>query len=102
MGLTQKKFGSKLGITGSAVCNYENGSRTITEQVIMAICREYNVNRSWLIDGIGDMFICSPDSILDKLAMQFELNEEEIEFIRDFCKLSKEQRDIVLRFMRGI
>ncbi len=50
LNLSQSEFGKKLGITESAVCSYENNRRIPSEQVIMAICREFNVNRPWLMD----------------------------------------------------
>lgn len=99
VGLNQKKFGEKIGITGAAICNYENGSRSLTEQVIISVCREFNVNRSWLVDGIGEMFSNLPETLLDELTSQYQLTESEKEFILEFCKLPKEHRKIVLNFM---
>ena len=55
LGLNQSDFGKRIGVTRSAVCNYENGSRSIGEQVILAICREFNVSETWLRTGSGDM-----------------------------------------------
>lgn len=62
LALSQDDFGKKIGVTRSAVCNYENGSRAITEQTIKAICREFNVNEDWLRNGVGDMFIDIDDT----------------------------------------
>lgn len=101
LGLNQEDFGSKLGLTRSAICNYENGSRTLMEQTIISICREFNVNRAWLTDGIGEMFTNLPETILDELALQFELSDGEKDLVADFCKLPKEQRVIVMNFLRG-
>ena len=55
LGLNQADFGKRIGVTRSAVCNYENGSRSIGEQVVLAICREFNVSETWLRTGSGDM-----------------------------------------------
>jgi len=101
LGLNQEDFGSKIGLTRSAICNYENGSRTLMEQTIISICREFNVNRVWLVEGTGDMFTNLPETILDELALQFDLSEEEKGLVADFCNLSKEQRTIIMRFLRG-
>ena len=100
--LSQKDFGEKIGITESAICNYENGSRPLTDQIILSICREYGANREWLIYGTGEMLSDLPESLLDELAVQFQLTEDEKAFIHDFCTLSKEHRKIVLNFMRNI
>ena len=101
LGLSQDKFGEKLGVTRTAVCAWENGRRGISEQTIISICREFNVNRSWLVDGIGDIFNNLPETILDELAIQFDLSNEEKELVADFCNLSKEQRMIIMSFLRG-
>jgi len=101
LGLNQEDFGSKIGLTRSAICNYENGSRTLMEQTIISICREFNVNRVWLVEGIGDMFTNLPETILDELALQFDLSVDEKELVADFCNLSKEQRTVIMRFLRG-
>ena len=101
LGLSQDKFGEVLGVTRTAVCAWENGRRGVSEQTIISICREFNVNRSWLVEGTGDMFTNLPETILDELALQFELSEEERELVADFCNLSKEQRTIIMRFLRG-
>lgn len=55
--LTQEEFAKKLGITGSGLSNIESGKRSLTEQMIKAICREFNVSYAWLTEGLGDMFV---------------------------------------------
>lgn len=54
-GLTQVEFGSKIGVKGNTVTNYETGLRNPTDAVILSICREFNINEEWLTDGIGEM-----------------------------------------------
>lgn len=56
LGLTLEKFGEPLGVTKTAISRLENGVNGITDQMVKSICREYNVNEEWLIDGIGEMF----------------------------------------------
>lgn len=51
--LTLEKFGEKLGVGKTAISNIENGNRNLTGQMIKAICREFNVNESWLRTGEG-------------------------------------------------
>lgn len=101
LNLSQSKFGEALGVTRTAVCAWENGRRSISEQTIISICREFNVNRAWLVEGVGDMFTNLPETILDELALQYELTDLEKDLVGDFCKLPKEQRNIVITFLRG-
>ena len=56
VGLTLEKFGSKIGFSKGAMSTMESGTRGVTEQTILAICREFNVNEEWLRNGSGPMF----------------------------------------------
>ena len=47
------------------------------------------------------MFTNLPETILDELALQYELTDDEKNLVSDFCQLPKEHRKIVLNFMRG-
>ena len=57
LGLTQDKFGEKLGIKKSAVSKIEKSENGVTDQMFKSICREFNVNEEWLRDGVGEMFV---------------------------------------------
>ncbi|MEY8518949.1 helix-turn-helix transcriptional regulator [Lachnospiraceae bacterium 29-84] len=101
LGMNQKNFAGRLGITDSGLSNLESGKRNLTEQMIISICREFNVNRAWLVEGVGDMFTDLPETVLDELALQFDLCDDEIGFVADFCKLPKQDRDVIIGFLRG-
>lgn len=51
--MTMEQFGKSLGVTKAAISKLENGQRNLTEQMIKAICREFNVNEHWLRTGEG-------------------------------------------------
>lgn len=55
--LSQEAFGSKIGITGSSVSYIESGRSVLTEQNILAVCRVFDVNETWLRAGDGEMFV---------------------------------------------
>ena len=57
LGLTLEKFGSQLGVSKVAISRIENGINNVTEQMCKSICREFNVNETWLRTGKGEMFI---------------------------------------------
>ena len=57
MNLTLEKFGSRVGVQKSAVSKIEKGDVALTDQMFRLICREFNVNPSWLRDGSGEMFV---------------------------------------------
>ena len=52
LGLTMEKF----GVGKTAISKIENGERNLTDQMTLSICREFNVNGTWLRTGDGEMF----------------------------------------------
>lgn len=58
--LSMRAFGERIGISGPSVARIESGENNPSEQTIRAICSEFNVNRDWLVDGIGDMRASRP------------------------------------------
>ncbi len=59
--LSQEDFGSRLGVTKTAISRLESGNRNITEQMLRAICREFGASYLWLTTGEGSMFEDSRD-----------------------------------------
>lgn len=55
LGMNQAEFGSKIGISNTAVSKWEKGENTVPESAIKSIVREFGVSESWLRDGTGDM-----------------------------------------------
>lgn len=51
-----EKFGERLGIKKNTVSQLENGVNNVTDQMVKAICREYDINPDWLRTGEGEMF----------------------------------------------
>ena len=57
LNLTLEKFGKSLGVGKTAISKIENGENNLTDQMLISICREYNVSEEWLRDGTGEMFV---------------------------------------------
>ena len=56
LGFTMEKFGDKIGIKKSAISLIESGKNKVTDANIKSICREFNVDYTWLTTGKGNMF----------------------------------------------
>lgn len=54
--LTQREFANRIGMKQNSIGQIEIG-RNPSDQTIISICREFNVNESWLRTGEGEMFI---------------------------------------------
>ncbi len=56
-GLTQQEFAERLNIGRGTLANYEVGRNEPIDAVVSLICREFDVNETWLRTGEGEMFI---------------------------------------------
>ena len=54
--LTQEEFAERIGLKRNSIAQIEIGTRVPSNQVILSICREFNVNELWLRTGEGEMF----------------------------------------------
>lgn len=54
-GLTMEAFGEQVGVSKSFVSMVESGKANASDQTILFICREFNVNETWLRTGEGEM-----------------------------------------------
>jgi transcriptional regulator with XRE-family HTH domain len=77
LGLTQDKFGEKLGMSYAAVSLIELGKTTVNEKHIKLIAGVFGVNEEWLRDGKGSM-----------------LNDEAIPGAKDLMNTYKELIDV--------
>ena len=53
--LSQKNFAEKLKIQSQTYSKYENGDRSLPDEIKLRIC-EMGVNPGWLLTGEGEMF----------------------------------------------
>lgn len=77
--LTLEEFGRRLGVSKAAISRLEKGERNITEQMILAICREFDVNEDWFRNGTG-----GPDNMLIP---------EDMSYIQNIGKLGNEKNE---------
>ena len=102
LSLTMEEFGKSVGVTSSAISNIENGKRNLTDQMILSICREFNVNENWIKTGQGEMFTPEPENEFDVFAKNFNLNDFERNFLEKYLKLSKQEREAVTIFIESL
>lgn len=100
--LSQEAFGRALGVTKTAICGIEAGRRGLTEQMAKSICREFNVNYDWLKDGKGEMFDAVPETLVDELAQEFQLDDLDKRIILGYLRLSEADRGAIKRYVQNI
>lgn len=54
--LSQKAFGTKIGIAQTSYANYEGGKSSVPSNVLEQIAKSTGVNLNWLITGAESMF----------------------------------------------
>lgn len=92
--LTLEKFAEPLGVNKSAISRLESGVNNITDQMILAICRTYNVNEEWLRNGTGPVFDDIPEEDESALALVEVADDPVImAFLKEYVKLDKTLRN---------
>lgn len=81
--LSQEDFGKRLGVTGASISRLEKGERNITEQMILSICREFNVNEKWLRHDEGEMFLPFEDEVAEMVSQLLEVSNPFYDLILD-------------------
>lgn len=94
LGLTTRAFGESINITGGAITNMEKGRRDITDRTIKDICREYNVNPDWLINGNEPMF----NDVFEGLT----LSEDVRELAEQYSLLSDKDKALFKNLLRSL
>lgn len=99
LGLSGEKFGEKIGLKRNSLSQIETGKNNLSEQNILAICREFNVNEEWLRSGTGEMF---KDMTLDEEIISFigdiqwdASNTFKKRFISAIAKLNEEEWEVL-------
>lgn len=102
LSLTLEKFGEKLGVGKTAISKIEKEERSLTEQMTKAICREFNVNYEWLTAEEGEMFSDLPQTVLDELCQQYDLDDLDRSLIDEYLKLDAADRKVLKDYIRNV
>ena len=108
--LTLEKFAKPLGVGKTAISNIENESRNLTDQMIISICREYNVNEEWLRSGDGEPFkklskeeeIASYVEDLLSDGTENPLYEIILDIMRTYSELTPKSQEVLRDFSRRL
>lgn len=103
--LTQKEFGEKIGLTNFTISDIEKGKLSLTERNLNLICERFNVNKEWLKNGTGGMFL--PDLPVDEFScLLSEIEESDDEFIKNFLwaywQLDEKGKQVIKSFLKSL
>ena len=102
LSLTLEKFGEKVGAKKNTISAIETGRNSLTEQMAVSICREFNVNYDYLMTGEGEMFSNVPQTILDELCKQYDCDATDRSMIEEYLKLDAASRKILKDYIRNV
>jgi transcriptional regulator with XRE-family HTH domain len=102
LNLSQAAFGKRLGITGAGISKIESGQRSLTEQMVILICKEFNINEPWLRFGEGEIFKEKLPSGLEQLTVYYQLDEFDVKIINEFLLLDEKKRKVIKDYIRKV
>ncbi len=100
--LSQPAFGEKMGVSKDVIANIELERAPVKELMLKMICRTFNVNPLWLENGEGEMFLETPDSVLEDLTIEYDLSPTEKNIVTNYLKMSPEDRRKVSELLRKL
>lgn len=95
-------FGEALGVSGDVVNNWERGRVDIKDYVLKLICKTFRVSYTWLSEEVGEPFISVPDVILDDVAEEYGLDEEDCLLMEEYAKLPPEVRTAIKQMLKNV
>lgn len=100
LGFSQAAFAKRIGVSPAAISEIESGRNKLTVRNFDAICREFNVNPTWLETGEGEIF-SEPKDGLARLAEEYNLNDGDLAIIKSFAELPPELRVLAVEFAKN-
>lgn len=100
--MTQNDFAIRIGLTQNTITKYETGLRSPSNQIVISICREFNVNEDWLRTGNGDMFNpMSEDEELDLYIGRISGSEDKFKknLLKVLCKLTEDEWNVLKKII---
>ena len=104
-GKNQTEIGKKIGKTPQYIWKLLNDDNAkASESVMRDICREFNVNETWLRTGEGDMYII-PDDDVGTLVSEILENPDDrfyqsiLNLVRTYKQLSPESKYVLTDFI---
>lgn len=95
-GYTQDSLANSIGVSRGVIFNLEKNKTEPQTIVINAICQTLNINKDWLINGIGEMEDTNSNSQSAKILSELytvvkELSENEQLYLLDTVKALRQR-----------
>ena len=102
-GLSQNAFAKKLSISRSAICKIESGENFPSDQTLALICKEFNVNEDWFINGTGNVYKEKDGTFTELLS---EIDDSDDDFIKSlitvYMGLDEDSKKALRKIAKGM
>lgn len=99
LGITQEELGKPLGLTRANIANIEAQRISVTDRVIIGLCEKYNISRTWIENGEGEIFASEGGKISRYMS---DIIESDDEFIKKFIEIYWELDDTSKKVLKRI
>lgn len=103
--MSRLAFAEKLGVTQDVIANIEYNRLSKPDQKISLyklMCSVFGVSEEWLFEGKGDMFVETAGDYIDKLALEYSLDELDLQIIQTFLELEKDDRAVIKKYLHRL
>ncbi len=103
--MTQAEFSSKIGLSRNFIAQIETGAKMPSDRTISDICREFNINKDWLLTGKGEPTIeaCQEERYSINIGkLQRADNETIMRWVNAIAETKPEVLVEIEKFMRKI
>ena len=91
LGMTQRQLADKLGVTKSAICNYENGTSKPKEDVLLNVFKVLSVDPNYIYqDSVDVTEVSKKDVIMKNIRLfLYYLSDEDLTNLYDYLEFLK-------------
>lgn len=101
--LSQQKFADKINLSANFINLIERGTRNASDRTLNDIAAKFSVNLEWLRTGKGDMYDEeSEDVIITALKSEYNLDDIDIEIIRNYINMAPLERQVFKTFINNV
>lgn len=110
--MTQRDFAASISIGQAYLSLIETGKKFVSKSVIDNILLNYNVNITWLLQGLGtdnDIFLTdasikesfdtSMNNLISQLVINYHLSDQDEKFLKKYFSLTPAER---IKFINSI
>lgn len=98
--ITQGEMAVKVNLRQGSLSDIERGKvQNVTDRFIKDICREFNVNETWLRYGAGDMFVLYSNDMIAEFEKKLKLGKVFRSALKSYIEADEFTRKVIDNFL---